>query len=29
MFKMNENDIEEVNKFSSVGSVVTSPVGVE
>jgi len=28
MFKMNKN-IEEVNKFLSVGSVVTSPVGVE
>jgi len=29
MFKMNENDTEEVNKFSYVGSVVTSPVDVE
>jgi len=28
-FQMNANDIEEVNKFSYVGSVVTSPVGEE
>jgi hypothetical protein len=28
-FKVSENDIEEVNKFSYVGSVVNSPAGVE
>jgi len=28
-FQMNANDIEEVNKFSYVGSVVTIPVGKE